>query len=89
MTTQIDTHTGIAEVTDSVDLAKVEDFAGKVAVDQPPPTTALLVYLGDRLGLWRRSHRSTTPPARNSPQSSGLAERYVLSGCPRRLPAAT
>ena len=77
MTTQIDTHTGTAEVTDSVDLAKLEDFAGKVAVDRAVAYNGVLVYLGDRLGLWRALASVDNATSAQLAQSSGLAERYV------------
>ncbi len=69
MTTQLD--------TDTIDLAKLEDFAGKVAVDRAVSYNGVLVYLGDRLGLWRALASVDRATSEDLARSCGLAERYV------------
>ena len=45
MTTQLD--------APMLGFGRLEEFAGKVAADQAAAYNAILVYLGDRLGLWQ------------------------------------
>ena len=74
----------------ALDVAKLEEFAGKVAADQAAAYNAILVYLGDRLGLWRAlasvevGHRRRARRAlRRHPRGTSR------SGSPPRRPTAT
>ena len=69
MTTQLD-----APV---LDFGKLEEFAGKVAADQAAAYNAILVYLGDRLGLWRALASLETATAAELAERSGITPRYV------------
>jgi len=69
MTTQLDTPV--------LDLAKVEEFAMRVAIDQATASHALLTYLGDRLGLWKTLASMDGATSEQLAERSGLAERYV------------
>jgi SAM-dependent methyltransferase len=60
-----------------LDLATLEEFAGKVAVDQAAAYNAILVYLGDRLGLWRALGSAGTASADELAERSGIAPRYA------------
>lgn len=61
----------------SLDLAKLEEFAGKVSADQAAAYNAILVYLGDRLGLWRTLASVPSASIQELAERSGIAERYV------------
>jgi SAM-dependent methyltransferase len=61
----------------AIDLAAVEAFFGKVAADQAAGYNAVLVYLGDRLGLWRALASVESATSAELATRSGLAERYV------------
>jgi len=76
MTTDIqaaETTTASAEI----DLAVVEQFAGKVAADLGIAHNSYMAYLGDRLGLWRTLAAAPASTSTQIAQRSGLAERYV------------
>jgi SAM-dependent methyltransferase len=60
-----------------IDLTAVEEFYGKVAVDQAAAYNAVLVYLGDRLGLWRTLASVDAVTSEELAERSGLAERYL------------
>ena len=81
MTTQID--------APALDLARVEEFAGQVAGHAAIAYNGVLVYLGDRLGLCRALASVESATSHELAERSGLAERYVRSGSPRRPPSAT
>ncbi len=70
MTTQID--------APALDLARVEEFAGLVAGHAAIAYNGVLVYLGDRLGLYRALASVESATSRELAERSGLAERYVL-----------
>jgi SAM-dependent methyltransferase len=61
----------------TIDLAAVEEFFGKVAADSAAGYNAVLVYLGDRLGLWRALSSVDRATSEQLAERSGLAERYV------------
>jgi SAM-dependent methyltransferase len=61
----------------AVDLAAVEEFFGRVSADAAAGYNAVLVYLGDRLGLWRALASVDGATVQELAQRSGLAERYV------------
>jgi 2-polyprenyl-3-methyl-5-hydroxy-6-metoxy-1,4-benzoquinol methylase len=63
--------------TEVLDLAKVEAFANKVGIDQAAGYHAVLVYLGDRLGIWRTLASAGAVTSEELARRSGLAERYV------------
>jgi SAM-dependent methyltransferase len=65
------------ETTVAPDLAVLEAFAGKVAADQAAAYNAVLVYLGDRLGLWKALSSVDAVTSAELAEHSGLAERYV------------
>lgn len=69
MTTTID--------TDAPDLEALEAFATKVAIDRAAAYNGVLVYLGDRLGIWRTLASGDRYTATELAQRCGLAERYV------------
>jgi SAM-dependent methyltransferase len=69
MTTQLDAR--------ALDLAAVEAFAGTVAADQAAAYNAVLVYLGDRLGLWKALASVESATSEELSERSGLAERQV------------
>ncbi|HLK95359.1 MAG TPA: class I SAM-dependent methyltransferase [Nocardioidaceae bacterium] len=61
----------------AVDVARVEEFAQKVAGDHAVAVNAVLAYLGDRLGLWKALASVPSATSRELSDRSGLAERYV------------
>lgn len=63
--------------TSAVDLAAVEEFAAKVGGDRAAAYNAVLVYLGDRLGLWQALASVDSATSAQLAERSGLAERYV------------
>jgi SAM-dependent methyltransferase len=69
MTTQLD--------APEIDLASVEAFAARVAADQAAAYNAVLIHLGDRLGLWRALASVDSATSAELSERSGLAERYV------------
>ena len=69
MTTQLD-----APV---LDLARVEEFAYVVAAHAAQAYNGVLVYLGDRLGLWKALAAVDSATSEELAERSGLAERYV------------
>jgi len=72
MTTQLDRQDAV-----QLDLAAVEAFYGKVALDQGAAYNAVLAYLGDRLGLWRTLASAGAVTSAQLAERSGLAERYL------------
>jgi 2-polyprenyl-3-methyl-5-hydroxy-6-metoxy-1,4-benzoquinol methylase len=71
------THNDTDTDTDDVDVARVEQFAEKIAADQAVSTNAVLAYLGDRLGLWRALASVPSVTSEQLSVHTGLAERYV------------
>lgn len=69
MTTQLD--------VPALDSGRLEDFVGKVAADQAAAYNAILVYLGDRLGLWRALADLGTTSIADLAERSGVAPRYI------------
>lgn len=69
MTAQIETPT--------VDLAKLEEFAGRMMVDRAAAYNAVLVYLGDRLGLWRTLASVESATSAQLAERCGLHERHI------------
>lgn len=61
----------------ALDLAAVEAFVGKVATDTAIAYNSILVYLGDRLGLWRSLGSAGSVTSAELADRSGIAERYV------------
>lgn len=61
----------------AIDLAKLEAFATKVAIDRAVAYNSVLVYLGDRLGLWKTLASVGSVTSAQLAQRSGLNERYV------------
>ena len=60
-----------------LDLARVEEFACEVAGHPAAAYNGVLVYLGDRLGLWRALASVDSATSAELAERSGLAERYV------------
>lgn len=56
---------------------KLEEFAGKVAADQAAAYNAILVYLGDRLGLWQALASLGSATSSELAERCGTAPRYV------------
>ena len=69
MTTQLE--------VSALDLGKLEEFAGKVSADQAAAYNAILVHLGDRLGLWRSLASVGPATAAELAEHSGIAHRYL------------
>ncbi|WP_332644116.1 methyltransferase domain-containing protein [Aeromicrobium sp.] len=69
MTAQID--------ATALDFGRLEEFAGKVGADQAAAYNAILVYLGDRLGLWRALADLGTTSVGDLAERSGVTPRYV------------
>jgi SAM-dependent methyltransferase len=64
-----------------LDFEKLDAFVAKVQGDQAAAYNAILVYLGDRLGLWRALATSAHEGREGTTTIDGLAER---SGVARR-----
>lgn len=60
-----------------LDFAKLEEFAGRVAGHQAAAYNAVLVYLGDRLGLWQALASLESATAGELAERSGITVRYV------------
>ena len=60
-----------------LDLAAVEEFAGKVAADQAAAYNAVLIYLGDRLGLWKALASVDGVTSAGLAERTGLGERHL------------
>jgi 2-polyprenyl-3-methyl-5-hydroxy-6-metoxy-1,4-benzoquinol methylase len=60
-----------------LDFAKLEEFAGKVAGDQAAAYNAILVYLGDRLGLWQALGSVESTTAAELSERTGISRRYL------------
>ncbi len=70
--------TTIAESSaDTIDLAAVEEFALKVAADRAIGYHSILVYLGDRLGLWQQLASVGRATSAELAARSGLSERHL------------
>ena len=69
MTTQLD-----APV---LDFGRLEELVGKVSADQAAAYNAILVYLGDRLGLWQALAALESATAAELAERSGITPRYV------------
>jgi SAM-dependent methyltransferase len=69
MTAQLD-----APVLDS---GRLEEFVGKVSGDQAAAYNAILVYLGDRLGIWRSLATLGTATVAQLSEHAGVAPRYL------------
>lgn len=61
----------------SIDLPTVEEFAGKVATDQAAAYNAVLIYLGDRLGIWKALASVDAATSAELAQHMGLGERHL------------
>lgn len=68
--------TTLTTTQDAPDMAVLEEFATKVALDRAAGYHAVLVYLGDRLGIWR-ALADGDATSEELAERSGLAERYV------------
>lgn len=62
---------------DTIDLAAVEEFALKVAADRAIGYHSVLVYLGDRLGLWQQLASVARTTSAELAARSGLSERHL------------
>jgi 2-polyprenyl-3-methyl-5-hydroxy-6-metoxy-1,4-benzoquinol methylase len=60
-----------------LDFEKLEEFVGKVQADQAAAYNSILVYLGDRLGLWRALASVESATIAELAECSGVAQRYV------------
>lgn len=60
-----------------LDLAAVEEFAGKVAGDLTAAYNGVLIYLGDRLGLWKALASLDAATSAELAQHTGLGERHL------------
>jgi len=61
----------------ALDIARVEEFAYEVAGHAAQAYNGVLVYLGDRLGLWKALASVDSATSEELAERSGLAERYV------------
>lgn len=71
-TTDIDT-----DVETALDLARLEGFATRVALDRAAAYNGVLVYLGDRLGIWRALAAGDRFTVAELAERCGVAERYL------------
>src|SRR5581483_6646177 len=62
-------------MTNALDMAKLEQFLGKVVGDVGAAMSAALVVIGDRLGFWRTLERGPLTPEELAERSE-CAERY-------------
>ena len=69
--------TTIESTTNAVDLTAVEEFALRVADDRAIAYHSVLVYLGDRLGLWQQLASVGSVTSRQLAERSGLSERHL------------
>jgi SAM-dependent methyltransferase len=69
--------TTLTVAQDAPDLAVLEEFATKVALDRAAGYHSVLVYLGDRLGLWRTLATLENATSAELAERSGVAERYL------------
>ncbi|MET1061212.1 MAG: methyltransferase domain-containing protein [Nocardioides sp.] len=60
-----------------LDFSRLEEFVGKVAGDQAAAYNAILVYLGDRLGLWQALASLGSATTTELAERSGITPRYV------------
>src|SRR3712207_7749181 len=60
-----------------LDPDQLEQFVGKVAGDQAAAYNAILVYLGDRLGIWRSLATLGTTTVPELADHAGVAPRYL------------
>lgn len=74
MTTTLDRADGAAA---SPDLSVLEAFATKVALDRAAAYNGVLVYLGDRLGIWRELAAGGSFTSAELAERCGVAERYL------------
>ena len=63
--------------TTSLDMGKVEAFAGQVLVDQAAQLAGVLTYIGDRLGIWSALAASGPVTPAELADRTGLAQRYL------------
>jgi len=61
----------------SLDATAVEEFFGKVAADQAAAYNGVLIYLGDRLGLWKALASVESATSVELAERSGLDERQL------------
>lgn len=67
----------VTSAVGDIDLAEVEAFAGRVALDRASAYQGVLTYLGDRLGLWRTLAAVGSATSGELAEEAGLAERYA------------
>ncbi len=67
----------MTNTTSTIDLARVEAFAGQVSADLTHAYHSISVHLGDRLGLWRSLADLGSATSAELAERSGLAPRYV------------
>ncbi|MET0525577.1 MAG: class I SAM-dependent methyltransferase [Nocardioides sp.] len=67
----------IESTADAVDPTAVEEFALRVAGDRAVAYHSILVYLGDRLGLWQQLASVGSVTSRQLADRSGLSERHL------------
>lgn len=77
MATIVTESSGI-ELDRAPDLAVLEGFATRVALDRAAAYNAVLVYLGDRLGIWRELASGGRFTSSQLAERCGVAERYLL-----------
>ncbi|MCG8590723.1 MAG: methyltransferase domain-containing protein [Proteobacteria bacterium] len=61
----------------TIDMNKVEAFAGQILGDQGAAITALLVHIGDKLGLYKALQAGGPMTSIELADKTGTAERYV------------
>lgn len=62
---------------DAVDLAAVEEFALRFGADRAVAYNSVLVYLGDRLGLWKHLASVDAVTSAELATRTGLSERHL------------
>ena len=66
-----------AEAGIAIDLGTVEAFAERVGYDISRAANAVLVYLGDRLGLWRTIASVESVTSASLAERTGFDQRYL------------
>ena len=76
--------------TETIDMAKVEQFVGQAVGELGATLNAALVVIGDRLGLYKAmAGAGALTPVRAGASARARASATCASGSTRRPPAAT
>jgi len=74
----------------SINQEKLEQFMGKVLSDFGGAASAVLTYIGDRLGLYKAMYDFGKPiTSQELANNTRTSERYIRDGLQTRLPVDT